>query len=83
MPKPLSATMVACIDDANAAGGELVRFQGGFWAARNGPRDYLGIPRPYHGASTIKALIERGAAEYTEWKEGRDFRFPIAVRITP
>jgi hypothetical protein len=73
--------MVACIDDAQNAGGELVRYQGGYWAARNGPRAHDGIPRPYHGTSTVEALISRGYAEYTEWRDGRSVRFPVAMKL--
>lgn len=80
---PLSATMVACIDDALEAGGELIRYQGGYWAARNAPRASDGIPRPYHGTPTVEALVARGEAEYSEYRDGRNGQFPIAVRIGP
>lgn len=83
MTKPLSATMVACLDDALEAGGELVRYQGGYWAARNAPRAHDGIPRPYHGTKTVQALVDRRAAEYSEWRDGRNGQFPIAMRVLP
>lgn len=81
-PKPLTATMVACIDDMREAGGEFVRYQGGYWAARNGPRACDGIPRPNYGSSTVQAIIDRGEATYTEWRDGRNGRFPIAIKLT-
>ncbi len=82
MVKALSATMTECLDLALENGGELVRYQGGFWAARNAVRaSHDGIPRPYHGARTIEALLARGHGEYSEWREGRNYRFPIAVKL--
>lgn len=81
-PKALTATMVACLDDARAAGGELVRYRGGFWAARNAPRCHDGLPRPYWGTSTVEAIVARGEAAYTEWRDGRSGRFPVAMRVS-
>lgn len=79
-PGRLSATMVACLDLANQHGGELVRYVGGYWAPRN-----LGLHpslngSEYHGSSTVQALVTRGHAEYSEHREGRNGKFPIAVR---
>lgn len=79
--KPLSATMVACLDDATEAGGELVRYQGGFWAPRNAPRNGNGIPQPWHGSTTVQALVTRERADYSEWKDGRGGRFPVAMKV--
>jgi hypothetical protein len=81
--KPLSATMVFCVDDTHEAGGELVRYQGGYWAARNARRGHNGIPFPYHGSSTVQALVDRNVAEYSEYRDGRNGRFPIAMRLLP
>lgn len=79
----LSATMVACLDDAEAAGGELVRFQGCYWAPRNvARRSHDGVPVHYHGASTVHALVTRGYARYSEYRQGRRDDFPIAMRLT-
>lgn len=80
--KLLSATMVACIDDAREAGGELVRYQGGYWAPRGRSMRHDGAPvGSYHGASTVHAIVTRGYAEYSEHREGRGGRFPIAIRL--
>lgn len=86
----LSATMVECIDMAQEAGGELIRYQGGYWAPRgshpltSSPETWgsgRSLPR-YHGTPTVHALVTRGYAEYTEHREGRHNNFPIAMRLT-
>jgi hypothetical protein len=62
-------------------GGRLVRYVGGYWSFENAPKTWRGNPVEYAGSNTIDALVRRGRLEYTEWKEGRKFRFPIAVKI--
>lgn len=72
----LSPTMREALDAAKALGG-LVRYPGGFWC-----RDGLMEPQsPYWGAPTVQALVSRGLAEYTEWKDGRNGRFPIRMSV--
>jgi hypothetical protein len=87
--KALSATMVACIDMAREAGGELVRYQGGFWAPRGAhplaqdPAKFgsgRGLPT-YHSTPTVHAIVTRGFAKYSEHREGRHSTFPIAIRL--
>jgi hypothetical protein len=79
--KSLSATMVACIDLARANGGELVRYQGGFWSDRGGGHPTVNR-REYHGASTVQAIVDRGYAAYSEHREGRNgSSFPIAMKL--
>lgn len=77
--RELSKTMA----DAKAAmmeAGSLERLPGGFWAAPGCPRHpHNGYPIVSWGASTIKALVDRGVAQYANFKEGRNFRFPINV----
>jgi len=82
MTKPLSATMVACIDCAQEAGGELVRYQGGYWADRGGGHPMTNR-REFHSTPTVQALVTRGYAEYSEHRDGRNEAFPIAMRLTP
>lgn len=82
MTAALTATMVACIDDARAAGGELVRYQGGYWASRGGPHPANGH-RTSHGTPTVHAIVTRGYAEYSEHRDGRNGPFPIAIRLLP
>lgn len=71
----LSATMRAALDHASKNGG-LVRSPGGYW----GPRAPCGCPLTF-GTSTINALVSRGLAEYTEWKDGRNGSFPIRMAV--
>jgi len=78
----LSATMVSAIDLALESGGELVRYQGGYWAARGKPHPSFGQTECY-GTKTIEALVARGCAEYSEHRDGRNGRFPVAVKLTP
>lgn len=77
--RALSKTM----EDAFAAmteAGSLERLPGGFWSAPGCPRhSHNGVPIVYWGASTINALVDRGVAKFANFKEGRNFRFPINV----
>jgi hypothetical protein len=76
----LSRTMLAAHRHAMANGGRLRRFPGGFWMRPNAKGRGDG---PYFGTSTIEALVARGVAEYTEWKEGRGGWFPVEVTVKP
>lgn len=84
MRSAVSVTMASCLSDMMDAGGELCRFQGGYWAPEKGARDHRGIPHPYHGTSTVEALVARGLAEYTQWQQRSrgDSKFPVRVKIT-
>lgn len=78
----ISATMAAALAFAHEHGGELVRHAGGFWTCRNVQWHSRGCPKDdWFGASTVNSLVKRGRMEFTEWKEGRGFKFPIAARI--
>ena len=80
MSGPLTATMVAAVDFATENDG-LVRMQGGFWTKR-GAGWNGGAPDAEHfGTSTIQGCVSRGALEYTEWRDGRTGRFPIAAAV--
>jgi hypothetical protein len=81
--KSLSATMVACLDIAQEAGGELVRYQGGYWADRGGGHPVGVNRRECHSTPTVQALVRRGFAEYSEYRDGRSGLFPIAMRLIP
>jgi hypothetical protein len=63
---------------ALANGGKLCRCRGGFWAMENWRK---GQP-PWFGTSTVKALVTRGLMSYTEWREGRKDRFPVAAVVS-
>lgn len=56
--------------------GALHRYPGGFWARPDW--DWRGES---FGTSTIEAVVTRGHAAYTEWKDGRHGRFPITVSL--
>ena len=72
--------MAVALSMAHEAGGKLVRYVGGYWAPENSPlRSHDGHPVDYVGTSTIEALVKRGELTYSDWKEGRGGKFPIAV----
>lgn len=71
----LSPTMQSAIYYARKHGNKIVRYPGGFWA-----RTGWDSQAPWFGTSTINALVDRGVAEFTEWKEGRS-RFPVEVTL--
>lgn len=80
MTGKLSPTMINCIAMATESGGELVRYQGGYWAPRGGHPVVKKVA--WHGATSISALVRCGYAEYTEHREGRHGTFPIAMQLT-
>jgi hypothetical protein len=81
-PKPLSVTMAIAIGAVIEHGGKLIRHPGGYWSWPGCPRrQHDGVPEAYFGSLTVHALVERGELEYTEWRDGRDKRFPIAAAV--
>ena len=83
MEKPLTHTMIECLQALGTAG-EFVRYQSGYWAPRSVARHrHNGLPQWSFGSSTIYAVEARGYAAFTEWQDGRNGRFPIAVRPCP
>lgn len=72
----LSPTMQDAVEYARQHGNKLVRYPGGFWCAE-------GIQRPWYGASTVNALVDRGAAEFTQWQERSKggSKFPIEMTL--
>jgi len=83
MAKPkISATMAIALAEASENAGQLIRYHGGLWAKRNAERDHYGNPIDHCGTSTIEALVKRGEMVYTEWKEGRNGRFPVVATVT-
>src|ERR1700690_3164596 len=75
--KPLSPRMENAIEHMIRNNNKLVRFPGGYWA-REGWHSWNG---PCWGTPTIEALVKRGFAEYTVWKDGRGGKFPIEVSL--
>jgi len=80
MGKPLSATMVACIDFAREHG-EIVRFAGGFWTKRGAGWSGSHPDTEWFGSSTVQACVTRGELQYTEFHNGRYRAFPVAVAL--
>lgn len=83
MGKEISATMAIGLGYAHDHGGKLIRYVGGYWSWEGVSRNHNGAPVEYVGTPTIEALVSRGRMKYTEWKAGRNGRFPIAVEIAP
>lgn len=76
----LSPTMREALDYASKHGGQLERFPGGYWC-EPGRTQWDVNPHVSFSTSTVNALVSRGLAEYTEWKDGRNGRFPIRMTV--
>ena len=63
---------------ALANGGKLRRYRGGFWAMEN----WRHAQFPWFGTSTVEALVSRGLMSYSEWRDGRKGRFPVAAVVS-
>lgn len=77
----LSPKMLAAVEFAQRHGGSLARFPGGFW--RQADADPWDVRGSSFGSSTVHALVTRGVADYTEWKDGRNGRFPVRMTLRP
>lgn len=77
MNKPLSDTMSALVDRMKECDNKIYRHPGGYWAHK----DFKYNNGPWFGTPTVQALISRGVAEYSNWQEGRNGRFPIEARL--
>lgn len=53
------------------------RHPGGFWWEKDPQSNY----RSGFGTNSVEALVRRGVAEWTQWQEGRNGRFPIQARL--
>lgn len=71
----LSPTMREALDFAKKNGG-LIREPGGYWKSAEPCAWPFSFSTP-----TVNALVSRGLAEYTEWKDGRNGRFPIRMSV--
>ena len=76
----LSATMRDALDYAGKHGGQLERFPGGYWC-EPGRTQWDINPHVSFSSGTVNALVSRGLAEYTEWKDGRNGSFPIRMVV--
>ncbi|MCG7877211.1 MAG: hypothetical protein N0C90_12885 [Candidatus Thiodiazotropha endolucinida] len=88
MEKKLTQTMQQAVDFARAHDNKLTRHPGGIWSGKEHP-DLVGIDcysldDTYlrFRTTTIQGLVSRGAAEYSDWKEGPSGRFPVEVTLT-
>lgn len=72
MTVKLSAPMMTTLEWIRAHGGFIHRFPGGFW----GDEKYK-----YHKTVVVEALVRRGLLEYTEYKDGRNGRFPVEAKL--
>lgn len=73
----LTPTMQEAVEYARQHGGALIREPGGFWVRR----DETKLWGKSFGTPTVQALVARGLAEYTEWKDGRNGRFPVRMQL--
>jgi len=79
MNEELSPKMISAIKHMARNENTMVRFPGGYWARRG----WSAWNGPCFGTSTIEAIVRRGYAEYTVWKDGRgNTRFPIECGLT-
>lgn len=86
-PTNLSPTMAVAMREAINHGGELIRLPGAYWTWEGCPVRYDGRPNWWADAVTVKALVTRGALEYTGWKDRtshqatRGAAFPVRVKV--
>ena len=78
MNEELSPKMKSIIKHMAHNNNKVVRFPGGYWA-REGWHSWNG---PNWGTPTVEAIVRRGYAEYTVWKDGRGGKFPIECGLT-
>ena len=70
-----SKEMLEAIEAMKA--GPFLRFPGGYWA-----REGWSIrSEKYYSGRTIQALVDRGRAEYTEFKNGFNGRLAIKAEL--
>lgn len=77
----LTPTMQAAYQHAKAHGSVLERFPGGYWC-EVGRTQWTAHGGQTFSTPTVQALVSRGLADYTEWKDGRNGRFPIRATLT-
>lgn len=75
----LSPKMESAIKHMARHGNKMVRYPGGYWADEN----WHAWHGPCWGTPTIEAIVSRGYAAYSVWKDGRSGKFPIECTLTP
>lgn len=73
----LSPTMKDAYNFIKENGDKLYRHPGGFWSKK----EWRSYREKYFGTNTIKALVARGVAEYTDWQQGRRGQFPVEITL--
>lgn len=73
----LSPRMEAAKEHMERHGNKLVRYPGGYWAAE----EWHMWAGPCFGTPTVEAIVRRGVAVYTAWKDGRNGQFPIECTL--
>lgn len=72
----LTKTMHELIEYMKTNGGVIHRHPGGFWA-----REGYSYLQYSFGTRSVEALVTRGVAEYSEWKDGKSGRFPVTAKL--
>lgn len=75
--KPLTKTMQSLIEHMRNHGGVLYRHPGGFWTEHS----CYNLRATSFGTGSIEALVSRGIAQYVDWKDGRNGRFPVKAQL--
>jgi hypothetical protein len=79
----LSKEMQFAVEAMKAHGRKMYRSPGGFWMAyTQGDTRLASDNGRIFGTLTVEALVKRGIAEYTDWRDGRNGRFPIEATLT-
>jgi hypothetical protein len=76
MSKKLTPTMQELVAYMRENGGKIRRHPGGFWA-----REGYAYLQHSFGTSSVEAIVKRGVAQYSAWKEGRSGRFPVEATL--
>ncbi len=74
----LSGTMLDAYDHAKAHGGKLVRHAGGFWSDEGWRQG-----QTYFGTRTVRALVFRNAAHWSNYARSSAGEFPVQITINP
>lgn len=81
--RPMTAHMAGALGDIIECGGKIVRHAGGFWTRPGAVRTAtIGYPFDWWlSTRTVDGLVRRGELQYTQWRDGRQGRFPIAAAV--
>ena len=78
MKDQLTPKMIEVIEHMKRHNNKIVRYPGGYWASE----DWHMWQGPCFGTPTVEAIIRRGYAKYTVWREGKSGnKFPIEAEL--